>query len=72
MGWGFFKKIGQGLKKAFKFVKDKIVEPVAKVVKKTVAPIYNVAKPIINKVIPGGAAATAIIDKAAGVVGKFV
>ena len=34
MGWGFFKKIKNGLTKAFNWVKDKVVKPVINVGKK--------------------------------------
>ena len=48
--WGFFNKIKKGLKKAFKFAKDKIAKPVIDVAKKA-APIIS---PALNSVIPGG------------------
>lgn len=47
MSWGIFQKIGQGLKKAFNFVKDDIVKPVAKVLAPIAKPIAAVAKTVI-------------------------
>ena len=49
MAWGIFNKIKRGIKKAFNFVKDKIVKPVVKVAEK-VAPVVT---PIMDTIIPG-------------------
>ena len=66
MAWGIFKKIGQGLKKAFNFVKDKIVKPVAKFV----APVAKAAAPVISTFAPGVGAAIGVgadvVSKLAG------
>ena len=56
---GFFDKV-KGL---FSRVYNKVIKPGWRAVKKFVAPIYNVAKPIINSVVPGGGAITAVADK---------
>ena len=56
MVWGIFKKISEGLKKVFNFVKDKVIAPVAKpiagVVKTFVpgvAPVIDIAEDTITK-----------------------
>lgn len=64
MAWGIFKKIGQGLKKGFNWVKDHIVKPVAKFV----SPVAKVAAPVIGTFVPG---AEKIIDTGAAVVDKL-
>jgi hypothetical protein len=50
MAWGFFKKIGQGLSKAFNFVKDKVVKPAWN---KVIKPAVKFAAPIVSKVAKG-------------------
>ena len=64
MAWGIFKKIGQGLKKGFNWVKDHIVKPVAKFV----SPVAKAAAPVIGTFVPG---AEKIIDTGAAVVDKI-
>lgn len=49
MAWGIFNKIKKGLKKAGKFIKDKIVKPVVDVAKKA-APVVA---PALNTILPG-------------------
>ena len=51
MGFGIFKKIGDGLKTAFGWVKDKILKPVANFLK----PITKPAGTILKTLIPGSA-----------------
>ncbi len=46
MAFGFFKKIKQGLKKAFNFAKDKIVKPIVN----TIKPVYDAVKPAISTI----------------------
>ena len=60
MAWGIFNKIKRGIKKAFKFVKDKIVKPVVDVGKKVFKPVVDIGKkvlpiaaPIMDKFKPG-------------------
>ena len=55
MAWGIFKKIGEGLKKAYNWTKNHIVKPVAK----ALAPIAKPAAAIAKTLIPG---ASGIID----------
>ena len=66
MAWGIFKKIGQGLKKGFNWVKDHIVKPVAKFV----SPVAKVAAPVVGAIVPGAEklinAGTSVVDKIAG------
>ena len=66
MAWGIFKKIGQGLKKGFNWVKDHIVKPVAKFV----SPVAKVAAPVVGAIVPGAEklinAGTSVVDKLAG------
>jgi hypothetical protein len=50
MAWGFFKKIGQGLSKAYNFVKDKVVKPAWE---KVIKPAVKFAAPIVSKVAKG-------------------
>jgi hypothetical protein len=69
MAFGFFKKIKQGLKKAFNFAKDKVIKPIVN----TVKPVYDAVKPAISTVgnvvgssfgVPmAGSIATGIADK---------
>ena len=47
MAWGIFQKIGQGLKKAFNWVKDKVVKPVARFLKPITKPLGTVVKTLI-------------------------
>ena len=65
MAWGIFKKIGQGLKKGFNWVKDHIVKPVAKFV----SPVAKVAAPVVGAIVPGAEklinAGTSVVDKLA-------
>ena len=77
MAWGFWNKIKNGFKKAFNWVKDKIIKPVANVVKgawnKVVKPVANVVSniPGIEK-LPGPAGAIAKGLKIAGKVSPIV
>lgn len=64
MAWGIFKKIGDGLKTAFNWVKDKIVKPVAKFLSPVAKPLAGVVKTLI----PGSAP---IVDLAEGAVEKL-
>jgi hypothetical protein len=58
MAWGIFKKIKQGLKKAWNFAKDKIIKPVVNVATK-VSPFIGGA---LNTIVPGaGTIATGVI-----------
>ena len=54
MAWGIFKKIKQGLKKAWNFAKDKVIKPVVGVANK-VSPIISAG---LNAVIPGAGTIT--------------
>ena len=47
MAWGIFQKIGQGLKKAFNWVNDKVIKPVANFLKPVVKPLGSVVKTLI-------------------------
>lgn len=79
MGWGVWNKIKQGISKAFNWVKDKIVKPVAGFVKKVVAPIVstkgkimNVSGDVLGKVLPGPLGQFAnVAGKAWGAVGNI-
>ena len=81
MAWGFWEKIKNGFKKAFNWVKDKIIKPVANVVKgawsKVVKPVVNIAGKIpgIEK-LPGKAGLIAkgvkILDKVSPIVDTFM
>jgi hypothetical protein len=63
MAWGFFKKIGDGLKKAFNFVKDKVVKPAVGIV----APLAQQFGPTIGSMFgPEGAAIGTAIAGGAG------
>ena len=60
MAWGIFQKIGQGLKKAFNWVNDKVVKPVANFLKPVIKPVASVvetlipgSKPIVDVVSDG-------------------
>ena len=64
MAWGIFKKIGQGIKKGFNWVKDHVVKPVAKFIAPVAKPIGGVVKTLI----PGSAP---IVDLAEGAVEKL-
>ena len=64
MAWGIFKKIGDGLKKAFNWTKNKIVKPVAKIISPVAKPLAGVVKTLV----PGAAP---IVDFAEGVVDKI-
>ena len=64
MSWGIFKKIGQGIKKGFNWVKDHIVKPVAKFI----APVAKPLGGVVKTLIPGSAP---IVDLAEGAVEKL-
>ena len=64
MSWGIFKKIGQGIKKGFNWVKDHIIKPIGKVA----APIAKVAAPVIKTILPESAP---FVDVAEGVIDKL-
>ena len=49
MAWGIFKKIGQGLKKGFNWVKDKVIKPIEKVI----SPVAKAVAPVVGSFIPG-------------------
>ena len=58
MAWGIFQKIGQGLKKAFNWVNDKVVKPVARFLK----PITKPAGTILKTLIPGSAPVVDVVS----------
>ena len=64
MAWGIFKKIGQGIKKGFNWVKDHVVEPVAKFI----APVAKPLGGVVKTLLPGSAP---IVDLAEGAVEKL-
>ena len=64
MSWGIFKKIGQGIKKGFNWVKDHVVKPVAKFI----APVAKPLGGVVKTLIPGSAP---IVDLAEGAVEKL-
>ena len=49
MGFGIFKKIGDGLKTAFGWVRDKIVKPVANFF----APVADEVSDVVETLVPG-------------------
>ena len=51
---GFFSRVGRGIRKGWNWVKDKV--------RRVVAPLYNVAKPVIQTMVPGGAMITKVAD----------
>lgn len=64
MAWGIFKKIGQGIKKGFNWVKDHVVKPVAKFI----APVAKPLGGVVKTLLPGSAP---IVDLAEGAVEKL-
>ena len=56
--WGIFKKIGQGLKKGFDWVKDKIIKPVAKFLSPVSKPLAGIAKTLL----PGAAPVVDLVE----------
>ena len=66
MAWGVFNKIGKGLKKAFNWVKDKVVKPVANVIAPVAKPLASVAKTIIPGAAPVFDVAENVVKKLSG------
>ena len=64
--WGIFQKIGRGLKKAFNWVKDKVVKPVAKFLAPVAKPIASVVKTAIPGAAPIVNVAEKVVDKLSG------
>ena len=52
MGWGFFKKVKDAIKKAGQFVKNKVIKPGVELVKKALPAVIKVA-PAIGTAIGG-------------------
>ena len=63
MAWEIFKKIGEGFKKAFHWVKDKVAKPVAKVLSHIAKQIDGVVKTLLPSVAPIVDITEAAIDK---------
>lgn len=55
MGWGFWKKLKNGISKAFNWVKNKIAKPVYE---KVIKPVFKVGKNLLPAA--GAAVATAV------------
>ncbi len=60
MGWGVWKKIKQGVSKAYNWVKDNVIKPGVQFTKEVVAPILsangqvkNAVGTVLGKVLPG-------------------
>ena len=51
---GFFSRVGRGIRKGWNWVKDKV--------RRIVTPLYNVAKPVIQTMVPGGSMITKVAD----------
>ena len=51
---GFFSRVGRGIRRGWNWVKDKV--------RRIVAPLYNVAKPVIQTMVPGGGMITKVAD----------
>jgi hypothetical protein len=72
---GFFSKIGDFFKKTYEFVKDKVVKPVAKTVKKVWDFAKPIAKPALQMLGQKYGIPTEVsdvgLDLAEGVVGKL-
>ncbi len=60
MGFGLFRKIKNGIKKAVTWTKDKIGKAVG-FVKDKVLPIYDMAKPAL-RMIPGASSVVGALD----------
>ena len=69
MAWGFFNKIKKGLKKAGKWIKDKVVKPVVN----TAKTILPVAAPIIDTYIPGASSiANTVVNTADDIMNRRI
>lgn len=69
MAFGFFKKLVEGVKKGFNWVKDKVVKPVVKFAAPIVSKVANMAAPVLDVVAPEFGLAAHGIGLAADTVG---
>ncbi len=61
MGWGFWKKLKNGVKKAFNWVKDKIVKPVFNTAKNLLPAIGAAVAPVVGAPPQAGMAVGSIV-----------
>jgi hypothetical protein len=70
MGFGLWKKIKQGFKKAGQWIHQKILKPIGNVLGKVVAPIAKLAAPIAGAINPAVGAGLAGIGLGADLIGR--
>jgi hypothetical protein len=70
MGFGLWKKIKNGLRKAGAWIRDNVVQPVSKIATKIVAPLAKYAAPLGAMINPALGAGLAGIGVGADLIGK--
>jgi hypothetical protein len=71
MGFGLWKKIKNGLKKAGQWINQNVIQPVSKIASKIVAPIAKFAAPLISAINPAVGAAVGGVGIGADMIGRI-